>query len=758
MMGGRVVLIRAVDSNFPLTNPPDVSLSISGGDEHLVRAIERDSEVSAATGRRSVSISYRVDGGAWTNLTLYAYEDPATITVGKPSLLDGTKWPQRGQIVVERGSLAFSGLTQGAVIELDTSGSHKHPKLTVSGTIHDLNVLVPMMSGRAVGYVSWDTLQDLEAPQVFNDIEVRGAGHLSTLAQTTALGAHLRDDVIEPQGVTVLRMAAHEPGVQNIADIFKGVSMLLVLVGVMTLLLSGFLVINTIGALVSQQTRQLGVMKAIGAKSSQLVGMFFVMVIAYGLIALLFALPAGQLGSNWFSDYGAGKLDFLVTDYSAPGSILGFELAVGLLVPLLAATVPIVLGMLMPVRHALYGTGASGEFGEGLIDKALGRLRGLPRPVALALRNTFLRKGRLALTLAALTLAAGVFMAVATVKTSIDETVAKFGQHRVMDVWADLYPPQPATEAEAEVKRVPGVTGAEGWLLRPSVRVLPDRSESGLLFIYGLPTDTKYLHPEIVSGRWLKDSDTDAIVVDDSFLKHNPDVTVGSTIVLKIRTIKQAFQVVGISRGDLLNEFGYTSRTYLDGVLNAHGAIDTLMVGTSEHDADFQTAIAAKISDDFSARQMNVTDTMTQTQLQKTIRDSLNILVVFLGIMAGLLAAVGGIGLSGTMSINVLESTREIGVMRAVGAANGSIYQIFITEGIVVGLVSWAFGIVVSVPISYLLIDSLGAAMSFPLSYAYSPLGVGAWFVFVVVISVLASLLPAYRAARVSVAEAIAYE
>jgi putative ABC transport system permease protein len=193
-------------------------------------------------------------------------------------------------------------------------------------------------------------------------------------------------------------------------------------------------------------------------------------------------------------------------------------------------------------------------------------------------------------------------------------------------------------------------------------------------------------------------------------------------------------------------------------VVNAQGTIDTLMIGTAQHDAAFQTEVARKLSDDFSARQMRVTDTMTQRTLQQTISDSLNIIVVFLVIMASLLAAVGGIGLSGTMSINVLESTREIGVMRAVGASNASIYQIFITEGVVVGLVSWALGVIVSVPIGVLLTDSLGKAMSFPLSFAYSPLGVVAWLVFVIIISVLASLLPAYRAARVSVAEAIAYE
>ena len=758
MMGGRAVLIRSLDTGFPATRPPSVSFYTTAFDDHLVRQVARNPEVAAAQGRRSIQISFRVNGGPWRNITLYAFKDYSDISVGKIDLLGGAQPPQRGDVLVEKGSVAFAGVRTGDRVEFETSGK-KHPVLTVSGVAHDLNAMVPMMTGRAIGYVSWDALPDFEELQSYNQLDVLAAGHPTTLGQVTEVGSRLRDDLIEPQGVQVLRMLAHEPGVQNIADIFKAVSMLLVLVGAMTLALSGFLVINTIGALVTQQTRQLGVMKAVGARSSQLIVMFFVMVVSYGALALLVALPLGQLGSHWFADFGSKQLDFLVADYRTPGSILAIELSVGLLVPLLAAAVPVVLGMRMPVRHALYSVGTtSGEFGEGLVDRLLGRLRGLPRPVALALRNTFLRKGRLTLTLVTLTLAAGVFMAVASVRSSIDYTVQRVGQHRVMDMWADLYPSQPLADATAEALRVPGITGVEGWMLRAGVRLRPDRSESGVLLVYGLPADTRYLKPEITSGRWLRPDDTNAIVVDDGFQRNDPDVVVGNDITLKIRDSDQTFHVVGIARGDLLNQFAYVNRDYLDRVLNAQGTIDTLMIGTARHDAEFQAETARKLSDDFSARQMRVTDTMTQKTLEKMIGDSLNIIVVFLVIMASLLAAVGGIGLSGTMSINVLESTREIGIMRAVGASNASIYQIFITEGVVVGLVSWALGVVVSVPIALLLTDSLGKAMSFPLSFAYSPLGVAAWFVFVIVISVGASLLPAYRAARVSVAEAIAYE
>ena len=136
----------------------------------------------------------------------------------------------------------------------------------------------------------------------------------------------------------------------------------------------------------------------------------------------------------------------------------------------------------------------------------------------------------------------------------------------------------------------------------------------------------------------------------------------------------------------------------------------------------------------------------------------LGILVTFHAIMGVILSIVGVIGLTGTMTINVLESTREIGVMRAIGASHGSVYQIFVTEGVVIGLIAWAVGAVLSYPMSAVLLDMLSDAMGLPLTFEYSWPGVGIWLVAVSVIAVVASLLPAYRASQVSVRDAIAYE
>ena len=127
--------------------------------------------------------------------------------------------------------------------------------------------------------------------------------------------------------------------------------------------------------------------------------------------------------------------------------------------------------------------------------------------------------------------------------------------------------------------------------------------------------------------------------------------------------------------------------------------------------------------------------------------------------MAVLAALVGSVGLMSTMSINVVERGREIGVMRAIGATSVTIVGIFIAEGVLVGVLSW----LIAVPLSYpgaLAFNNLvsSALFQIPLDFDYSIGGVVLWLVIVVVLSALASLWPALSATQVSVREALAYE
>jgi putative ABC transport system permease protein len=127
--------------------------------------------------------------------------------------------------------------------------------------------------------------------------------------------------------------------------------------------------------------------------------------------------------------------------------------------------------------------------------------------------------------------------------------------------------------------------------------------------------------------------------------------------------------------------------------------------------------------------------------------------------MAVMAAAIGALGLMGLMSLNVMERTREIGVMRSIGATSRAVGSIVVTEGLIIGIVSWLIAIPVSIPISLVFNSMLGSVMfGTTLSFVFSLTGLAAWLAIVMGIAFAASLLPAYRAMRMSVRETLAYE
>ena len=134
--------------------------------------------------------------------------------------------------------------------------------------------------------------------------------------------------------------------------------------------------------------------------------------------------------------------------------------------------------------------------------------------------------------------------------------------------------------------------------------------------------------------------------------------------------------------------------------------------------------------------------------------------ILYILLMMALLAAVAGsIGLMGTMSINVVERTREIGVMRAVGATSGKILSIVVIEGVMVGILSWLIAVPLSYPGARAFSNLIGDTIfQMPLDFSFSLFGLMSWLAIIMILSALASLWPAIRATQVSVRESLAYE
>ena len=134
-------------------------------------------------------------------------------------------------------------------------------------------------------------------------------------------------------------------------------------------------------------------------------------------------------------------------------------------------------------------------------------------------------------------------------------------------------------------------------------------------------------------------------------------------------------------------------------------------------------------------------------------------IVYYMLIMAALVAVVGGLGLMSTMSLTVLERTREIGVMRAIGAADGDIQRIVITEGLAIGVLSWMLGVMLSIPITFVLDYGVGISIfQSPLNAVFSWTGSFVWLFGILLVAVLASAIPALRASRLAIRETLVYE
>ena len=174
---------------------------------------------------------------------------------------------------------------------------------------------------------------------------------------------------------------------------------------------------------------------------------------------------------------------------------------------------------------------------------------------------------------------------------------------------------------------------------------------------------------------------------------------------------------------------------------------------------DEQRALGARVEAYLQERGFGVTEVQAGQSIVDNSAKGLDTLTTFLLVMAFLTAIVGSIGLMGTMSMNVLDRTREIGVMRAIGASDHAVMNMVIIEGVLIGLISWVLGTLLAVPISKLLSDTIHLAIFDARSeFIFTLTGPLYWLGLVILLSVLASVIPARSAARLTIREALAYE
>jgi len=236
---------------------------------------------------------------------------------------------------------------------------------------------------------------------------------------------------------------------------------------------------------------------------------------------------------------------------------------------------------------------------------------------------------------------------------------------------------------------------------------------------------------------------------------------VGDWLTIEIDGKETQWHIVGFYTitGNVNSPLLYVNYEYLSHLVGRPDQVYSLRVLTTEHDAGTQKLVNDQLLALFEERGIQVNSSELGTDFVTSQKSTTDILVYFMLVMATLIAIVGGLGLMGTMSINVLERTREIGVMRAIGASNIDIQSIVIVEGMVIGLISWAVSILLSFPITSVLTFGVGMAiLTAPMPAVFSLSGVIVWLLFTIFLATIASAMPARRASRLTVRDTLAYE
>jgi putative ABC transport system permease protein len=758
---GYSVLPAGLRETYTESNPANITLRTYPFSQDLLKRIRQMDGVQMAEGRRTVSMEARAAGSsnAWEEMMLTVVEDFSDMRINLLTPVSGATVPPDRTVLLLDASQPLLGVGLGDSLEIRLADETIR-NLPISGISNDFSAGIELTFNPRVGFVTLDTLEYLHAGRLFDTLIVVVDGDGDDMRHIASVAERLIEEV-EDSGRVVFSSELSGTSEHPYANYIDALIGILALLGLLGVVLSSFLIINTMNALMAQQLRQIGVMKLVGARRWQIIGMYLALVLFFGFVGLMLAIPASAYGGHRISMMTVEMLNGrLTTETQVPliPWVIALQAILAFAVPLAAAVVPIFRGAGVTVQRALSGTLIRQTGKDTWIDRRLARVRRVRGIMLLAIRNTFRRAGRLALTLFTLSLGGAIFIAVFNVQVSLEKQTDRIVAYANADVYLQFDRPYPIEEIRRELDAFAGVTHVEAWQITIAQFEVDQKIEG--ITLMAPPDDTLIVDPVSNSGRWVVPEDQMAIVVNEAFLNDFPELKPGDSLELTINGEQDEWTVVGLFHYTGMDyKIAYTNFDTLSSLLSTTTHAASYRIVTDEHTLAYQQAMAHALASHFDDRGYALTST---TPLQVRIEeatDKLDMIIFVLLVQASLTGVVGSIGLSGTLSLNVLERTAEIGILRAIGAHDRLVSRLVIYEGMFIGLLSYLIGALLALPITKLLSDVVNLAI-FQTSVAFEVTSRGflIWFGVMVVLVTIASLSPARNATRLTIREVLAYE
>ncbi|MBI3370029.1 MAG: ABC transporter permease [Burkholderiales bacterium] len=748
VLDARKLLRSDIVSSFDGAVSPDIVLWFDAVDEGLLAEIARQPGVAAVDARRSTFNRVLSADGHEFPLRLSIVRDPLAMRVGRAHAHGTPTAGSDGGLWIERSGRELLNIADGALLRLRAPDG-RAIELTLAGELHDPAVAPSTQERILYGWVSPAVAARLGERATPDQLLVRLSdrlGRADRLERANELAAWAKG-----RGRAPLRLDApplEHPHALLMEMLLRVMGLLAGLAFVSALAWAAYLV----ALWMKRETRIVGILKTIGASRWQIALQYLSLALPLALVAALLALPLGTWLGELLIAQQVQSLNIDRTTLALPLSWRLIELAVTCALPMLAVAVPVLSATRMTAQRALHDSGVR-------MPRHTGHWLRLPgdRRWTLALRNGFRRPGRLALIMLALVSGGALLLTThsnyESLSAAIDRSLAQQGH----DIEVALQLPAPGAELEAIARAVPGVQAAEAW--RRVGVLLPEQAgdahEAPRLPLLAYPADSALMRLAVVEGRAPRVDANDEVLASRSLLAAYPALRLGEPVLMRFRDRDRRLRIVG-----LVEEIGpnqlyapFASHAALTGQ-DGDGA-NALRVKAASGPLE---PLARRLDQALLDAQRTPAQLITRERVRDGLDEHFKVVGDFIRMVALGAALLGGLWLAAASGLNVIERTREIGVLRALGAPPRAIASVFLIEGAAITLLSTLIAIVLSLVLTHLANRAAETQLlhvAVPLQFSWVGL-LTLMAASLVLIGAVALALR--RVLRVSAREALAYE
>lgn len=746
------MISRDILNVFTASSPASAVLLVNKVDDELLALLDSDDNIAAYEIGATHTLTTQNADGVFKKLQLFSSNDFPGRKINKVTAMGGQTMPKRDELLLESDALGVAGVQMGDSIDI-TLPDETVRAYPIVGLVNDLSQHPPSIHNEVYAYVSPDTLADMGLSMNRVDFMVSG-------------NAYDREHILDASRQVIHRLesvgyqiaaldVSDTPGISMHLEEYKGALFILQVFSIVAFLFSGMIMSSLFSTILTSQVKQIGILKAIGAKRSLVMASYTGSAVLLIVANLAIACPLSMIASRFLSAFFLSIGNMHMQNYAIPSYLLYIFLSVSFVLPFVLALLPIHKGLAVTVKEAL--SSAELPIAKHRQRKTQCTIaRKVPRTILFSIRSALENRRRFSMNLAMLTLGGLLFVSVVGTIFSINSAISTSLDAQKFDYQIIAGASVPETQIDAILADTPKVKQYEVWDVTSGSLVYDDSTLGNLYSLMALESNSTFYDPHLQEGRWLKEDDTNAVVVSYEFFEREPAYAIGSIVSFQIGGSRMEFQIVGT-----IKEIGspsiYVNQPWF--VKNVpedvrRSSIQMITEQTQRRPRDGYKEIV----DSVAGNGFSILQAESKQDKNNLISSHHTTTLISFLVVAIMVVFVAGFGLATTIRVQVAQRTREIGVLKAVGARERQVYSIITTESTFISFACFLICLILCVPVSQLALYVIGdliLQMPLLLSVGSIAISMSFWLALILIVGRRASKRTAKKAAALTVKDAL---